>query len=468
MAHDDNGHQGFDRSYDRIKNLCIYKASRQLKKYIQHCGHCREFTVRRHKPYGSMQPILTPPIPFYCMTMDFILCLPISVKGFDAAMVIADKFTKRIGIIPGKTDWSAEQWGNALMQHLQLTDWGFPSQIISDRDRKFLSAFWKAMFAAVKAELLYSTAYHPQTDGQTERIIATIEVLIRHFFAIYPAENWPDYLPAIHGILNSAPNASTGFSAQELMYGCKLRTPLNIGFNAPEFPNFKIRDDAAEALKFAAIYMKYYYDRRHEERHYTPGDRVYLRLHKGYSIPNTNLSKKLLAQATGPLTVKERIGKLAYRLDLPAHMNIHDVISVAYLEPAPQEEDPFGREYQIDPPPITEDAEGGDYELDAILNKRVTKKGRHRKPVTQYLVRWKGWGSQWNEWYNDDDLPHARELIQEYEDRQQAIPVTNKVNNMVYNKINTPPREQQETPTEKPIKKRGRPKIRNFMAHLLP
>ena len=420
MAHDDAGHQGFDRTYERLKGLAIYKCTKLLKQYIYHCRQCREYARKRHKPYGSLQPILTPPIPFYCITMDFILGLPIITDGYNAAMAVVDKFSKRTGFIPGKTTWNAEDWGKALIKHLQMSDWGFPRMIISDRDRKFLSGFWQGMFHSLNAKLLYSTAYHPQSDGQTERIIGIAEVMLRYFIALHPQEEWREYLPSLQSILNGTRNASTGCTPHELMYGMKLHSPLNIGFRTPEFQEFTIRKDAAEALKYAATYMKKYYDRRHEPQHFAEGDSVYIRLHKGYSIPDKDVSRKLLQQDAGPFRVIERVGRLAYRLELPPHMRIHDVISVAHLEPAPMGEDPFGRPYQPNPQPVTEDSEGAEYELDTILNKRTIRRGR--KNVKQYLVRWKGYGAQWNEWYDDANLPNARELIEEFEERQTNIP----------------------------------------------
>lgn len=420
LAHDEAGHQGFDRTYDRLKGLTIYKCTKLLKQYIYHCGQCREYARKRHKPYGSLQPILTPPIPFYCITIDFVLALPITTDGYDAALAVVDKFSKRTGFTAGKTTWNAEEWGRALIRHLQIADWGFPRMIISDRDRKFLSKFWQGMFQALNAKLLYSTAYHAQTDGQTERMIGVAEVLIRHFIALYPEENWKERLPALQEILNSSQSNSTGHTPHELMYGIQLHNPLNIGFKTPECQDFTVREDAAEALRYASMYMKRYYDRKHQPQHYTVGDSVYIRLHKGYHIPDKGISNKWLQQDAGPFKVIERVGKLAYRLELPSHMKIHNVISVAHLEPAPIGEDPFARPYQPNPPPVAEDADGADYELDAILNKRTIRRGR--KTIQQYLIRWKGYGAQWNEWYDEAKLPNARELIAEFEESQANLP----------------------------------------------
>ena len=375
-------------------------------------------------------------------------------------MTVVDKFSKRTGFTPGKTTWNAEDWGKALIKLLQMSDWGFPRMIISDRDRKFLSRFWQGMFRALNTKLLYSTAYHPQSDGQTERIISIAEILVRFFIAVHPQEEWKEYLPAMQSILNCTRNASTGFTPHELMYGIQLHSPLNIGFKTPEYQEFTIRKDAAEALKYAATYMKKYYDRRHQPQQYAEGDSVYIRLHKGYGIPDKTISHKLLQQDAGPFKIIERVGKLAYRLDLPPHMKIHNVVSVAHLEPAPTGDDPFKRSYQPNPQPVSEDAEGADYELDAILNKRTIKRGR--KNVKQYLIRWKGYGAQWNEWYDDANLPNARELIEEYEERQANLPSKEQTQKTA----ETPgPTELQAKEPQIRAGKKGRPrKFRGLMA----
>jgi hypothetical protein len=184
LAHDSAGHQGFARTYERLAGLAIYKGSRLLKQYIAACPQCNQNSTKRHRPYGSLQPIIPPPIPFHTITIDIVMALPNSKDGKDQALTSTDKFTKRVGIIPGKATWSAEEWGVALVRHWQLTDWGFPRVIISDRDRKFLSNLCKGIFKTLRTKLLYSTAYHTQTDGQSERINATIEIMLLYFLAI--------------------------------------------------------------------------------------------------------------------------------------------------------------------------------------------------------------------------------------------------------------------------------------------
>ncbi len=97
-----------------------------------------------------------------------MLALPPSKEGFNVTMSIMCKFSKRVTLVEGADTWSAEQWAHAFLKRLDLIDWGLPRELITDRDPKFLSKFWTALFAKLRVKLLYSTAYHPQTDGASE------------------------------------------------------------------------------------------------------------------------------------------------------------------------------------------------------------------------------------------------------------------------------------------------------------
>ena len=125
-------------------------------------------------------------------------------------------------------------------------------------------------------------------------------------------------------------------------------------------------------------------------------DKVYLRLHKGYDIPAAH--RKFGQQYAGPFTILARIGKQAYKLDFPAAWRIHPVISVVHLEPAENDDDPFQRARPTRNPPVFVEGDTDEfksYEIERIMAKRVTRNG-----TTQYLVRWKGYGPEDDQWYN--------------------------------------------------------------------
>ena len=144
--------------------------------------------------------------------------------------------------------------------------------------------------------------------------------------------------------------------------------------------------DAANALDFAAMNMKFHYDRRYTAMFLATSDWALLRLHRRYNIPSAT-NRKLDQQYAGPFKVLEKVGRLAYRLKIPDHWKIHNVFSIAQLEPAPAPgSDPYNRPIPDEPGPV--EAETDAYEVERILDKRVIRKGRGFS--TQYRIRWKG------------------------------------------------------------------------------
>lgn len=137
--------------------------------------------TRRHALYGSLQPIESPPVPFFTLILDFILALLVSADGFNALMLVTCRFSKRITLIEGIDSWSAKQWAYAFLKHLDLIDLGLPGKLVTDRDPKFLGAFCTALFTKLGVKLLYSTAYYPQTDGSSKHTNQTVEIA-RCFF----------------------------------------------------------------------------------------------------------------------------------------------------------------------------------------------------------------------------------------------------------------------------------------------
>lgn len=153
------------------------------------------------------------------------------------------------------------------------------------------------------------------------------------------------------------------------------------------------------------------------------GEWAMLRLHKGYNIPATlGITKKIAQQYVGPFQVVERIGRLAYRLAVPEEWKVHPVFTVAQLEPCPApSDDPFQRPRPglEHPPPVSTDLQS--YEIERLLNRRIVKKGRGL--AKEYLIRWKGYGPEFDKWYNVKRLDQAPELVKEYEEEFGPIPI---------------------------------------------
>ena len=421
IAHSASGHLGFARCYERVSSSWYIRGlTRCLRDYLKHCPECLVYQTRRHAPYGSMQPIYSPPIPFHTLTIDFILALPLTPEGLDSAMSVTSKFSKRNTNAPSKTTWKALEWATALLERLQLGDWGLPKVIISDRDPKFLSELWTSLFKLLKVQLLYSTAYHPQTDGQSERTNQTAEIMLRFFVAgLEQPELWPSTLPTLQAVMNSSVSSATEQSANEIMYGFKPNQPLDLTSASasaiPQLKPFAARISAADALAFASMNAKHNYDKHHKPMFFKEGDFVYLQLHKGYNIPaNAAITHKLGQQYTGPFKILHKVGRLAYELELPTHWRVHPVFTIAMLEPAPiPGSDPFGR-------PTPEQPDAVYVEGDTEAQKSWEVERIVGKQGNRYLVRWKGWGPAHDQWRTKAQL-NASELVKEYEERVRAM-----------------------------------------------
>ena len=302
-------------------------------------------------------------------------------------MSVTCKFVKAIQLIPGMFTWSAGEWVKALLTRLDLVDWGIPKMLISDRDPKFLSDLWAALFKLLGVSLLYSTAYHPQTDGASEQTNQTAEIALRYFVhTLEKPSMWPETLPRIQAILNSS--ASSGRIPNEVAYGFTPNRPLDLlNKLPPEVDHIRARVTAKDAIDFAQMSNKFHYDRKHQPMYLKVGDWALLRLHKGYKIPSTlGVTKKLAQQYVGPFRVLERMGKLAYKLEVPEDWLVYPVFTIAQLEPCPPpEEDPFQRPRPQYISPVSTNKDGsGNYEILRLLNKRSIKRGRGL--TTQYLV----------------------------------------------------------------------------------
>ncbi len=303
---------------------------------------------------------------------------------------------------------------------MDLIDWGLLGELIIDRDPKFLSKFWTALFAKLRVKLLYSTAYHPQTDGASERTNQTVEIALRFFVhAMDDPSRWPEVLPRIQSLLNNTSSSTTGKTLNEVAYGFSPRRPLDL-YSATTLPDTYVAcAAAADAISFALANHKEHYDRSHQPLFMKIGDWAMLKLHKGYSIPSSvGITKKLTQQYVGPFRILEKIGRLTYKLDVPNDWRIHPVFSVAQFEPAPApSEDPFHRPCPQQPSSVFVEGDTDhqkSFEVDCFLNKRTVKKGKGLD--IEYLVRWTGYGPEWDRWYNIKDLDNAADLVRAYKE----------------------------------------------------
>ncbi|GJP49851.1 hypothetical protein CLOM_g9009 [Closterium sp. NIES-68] len=224
-VHDSNlsGHFGVDKTQKLLHRFYYWPdLASDVQRYVSACPICQRMKSSRQRPAGLLQPLEPPQRPWQHVTMDFVTGLPAAATGNDAVLVVVDRLTKMAHFAPCRTTITAEDTAKLFISTVVRLH-GLPSAIISDRDPKFTSKFWQETWAQYGTRLQFSSAYHPQTDGQTERTNQTMEQLIRTNCPD-PAR-WEEFLPMLEFSYNNAPSATTNHSPFFLNYGMDPTVP---------------------------------------------------------------------------------------------------------------------------------------------------------------------------------------------------------------------------------------------------
>ena len=271
--------------------------------------------------------------------MDFITGLPKSSKGHDSIWVIVDRMTKSACFLPIREDYQMEKLVKIYIKEV-VARHGVPVSIISDRDSRFTSRFWQSLQKAFETRLDMSTAYHPQTDGQSERTIQTLEDMLRACVMDFGG-SWDEHLPLVEFSYNNSYHASIKCAPFTLLYGRKCRSPLiwaEVGDSqliGPEIVQettekiFQIK----ERLKTARNRQKSYADHRRKHLEFEVGDRVLLKVSPWKGVVRFGKKGKLAPRYVGPFEITERIGPVAYRLQLSQELrSVHNVFHISNLK----------------------------------------------------------------------------------------------------------------------------------------
>jgi transposase InsO family protein len=414
--HDDPyaGHFGFKRTLELIQRKYYWQQLRKhVKMHVRTCEVCQRTKTKRHKPYGELAPLPVPNRPWQELTMDFITSLPPSKwrgRTFDSILVIVDRFSKTVRYIAVTKTITAQELADIYVSNI-WKDFGTPEGITTDRGSQFTSEFWGAVMWHLQVRRRFSTAFHPQTDGQTERQNQVIEHYLRTY-CDYRQDDWAPRLALAEFTYNNSVHESTGLPPFKVLYGFLPELGMNVGDDAPKGRAASTaeeriktlhmeREELADRLRRASASQKKYYDKRHTKMEYKVGDLVMLATKNLRQMrPNRKLSDRYL----GPFEVVEIVGnhKQAYRIKLGPEHKFHDVFHVSLLEPWHSRTETVAK-----PPPM--DVNGHEeWEVKSIQAHRDTKKGR------QYLVRWKGYSLAEDTWEPSENLSNAQGLLQDY------------------------------------------------------
>jgi hypothetical protein len=321
--------------------------------------------------------------------MDFIEGLPMSDHA-NVILVVVDRLTKYAHFLPLKHPYTAATVAKVYLDNIVKLH-GVPLSIISDRDKIFTSAFWRELIKSVGTKLHYTMAYHPQTDGQSERVNQCLEQYLWCAVQDHP-KLWRRMLPMAEFWYNTSYHTALGTTPFQALY---QKEP-----NFRAFPNITVAADSlatTEAVDYqshlatlrdkllqAQRRMKAYADKQRTERQFMVGDQVLLKLqpYAQQSLVNRPYPK-LSYKFFGPYTILDRIGTVAYKLQLLATAKVHPVFHVSQLKPFVPKYTPVFSEL-----PTVPDLAAAAVEPEAILERRMVRSGN--SAATQIRVGWSG------------------------------------------------------------------------------
>jgi hypothetical protein len=211
------GHSGTLATYHKVKQLFAWPNMRQyIESFVKQCNTCQQAKSERCKTPGLLKPLPIPPEAWHTVSLDFVEGLPNSYH-YDTILVVIDKFTKYGHFIPCKHPFSAVSIARLFLDNIYRLH-GMPKVIISDRDKIFISTFWRQLFKLADTTLNLSSSYHPQTDGQTERLNQCLETYLRCLVHANP-HKWSAWLPQAEFWYNTNFHSSLGRSPFEVLYG---------------------------------------------------------------------------------------------------------------------------------------------------------------------------------------------------------------------------------------------------------
>ena len=410
------GHWGRDKTLDLIRRKFTWPSiAEDVREYVATCPVCQGKAIHRHKPYGKLEPLPIPTdlwnAPFKEISLDWITGLPVSTRhgqAYDSILTVVCRVTKYALFIPTREDSTAVDFAQLFFEHVECR-FGTPRSIVTDRDSRITSEFWREVCEIQMIKRRMSTAYHPQTDGQSEALNRIIEDYLR----AYTAEDqtvWSNLLPLAQFAYNNSRNHTTRMSPNRLLHGFDCEIRIDVADNVAEgrVPAakdrveklYQLRQSLRGRLVEAQDRMARYYNANHVPKQFKVGDFVKLST-KNLKFKN----RKLAPRWIGPFRVLERIGGQAYRIALPNKYSLlHDVFPVQLLEDYHRRQDDDG----LMAMPDLEDPPD-EWEVEEILDKRRIKNTIH------YLVKWAGWPSEYNTYEPAIHLENAPQAVASFE-----------------------------------------------------
>jgi transposase InsO family protein len=427
-------HRGPLKTLARIHQHYAWAGMRaQVFRYCRSCPVCQAAKSSNQPPAGQPQPLAVPDRPWQHICMDFVGPLP-SSAGYTSIMVVVDRFSKMAHFLPTVNTAAAPDTARLFISGVYRLH-GLPESIVSDRDRQFVSSFWSSLMSQLGVRRSMSTANHPQSDGQTERVNRVLKEMLRAYVSP-KQDNWVHLLPILEFAYNSSVHDSTGFAPFQVVRGyvpasaadraAQQQQQQQQGAGASRSsPNHAaerlaltlqdVHREAAANIAQAQLKQAGQLGKRRSKVQFKAGDRVLLStdLLRDLKAPG---ARSLHRKFFGPFSIKRMVGPNAAELELPLNWSrIHPVVNVGYLRLC-SDTDEFG--VRVAPPPEPVMVDGGEeLEVESILDCRTRRYGRGSR--MEYLVQWAGYPLWECTWEPKSNLTNCPDMIRDFHESQQ-------------------------------------------------
>ena len=420
LAHDTLGHFGFHKTYENIRNSYFWPNMRSdlEQGYIPSCADCQRNKSTSKKPTGPLHPLPVPDERCESISMDFIGPLPLD-EGHDCILTITDRLGSDIRIIPTSINLTAPQLAIIFFDHWYCEN-GLPLNIVSDRDKLFMSAFWKHLNLITGIKQKASTNYHPQSNGASERTNKTVNQCIR-FHVERNQKGWVRALPRIRFHMMCTTNKSTGYSPFHLRFG---RSPRILPPIIPLPPNPSIDHidarkviedlhidvaDARDNLMLAKISQSHFANsNRRPDFPFQIGQKVMLNTlnrRRDYKTKSQNRVAKFMPRYDGPYIITDtHLEASTVTLDMPNAPNLFPIFHTSHIKPWNHNDDNKYPSRTLETPgPI--DVNGvEEFLVDSIIDHRKIGRG------FRYLVHFTGCGPEDDRWIAGHELENNEAL----------------------------------------------------------
>ena len=379
------GHPDFVQIYSKIARSYYWPGmSKDIRKHVKECDACQRTKASSQSSIGELHPLLIPRQSWQSIGMDYLGSVSVSKSGNDMILIAVDRLTKMAYFIPTMMKVTAKETAELFLRYI-FQYHGFLDSIVSDRDPKFTSHFWKNLHQILGIKLLMSIAEHPQTDGQSEATVKIVQKLIRPF--AFQDQDWETLLPSLEFAYNDTQQSTTGQTPFYLNYGYHPKgTYRHVDTKNPHAEDhvqylIRFQEAARDAINDAQIAQASRH--RSEISPLKIGDWVLLRRKK---IDKT----KFAPIADGPFQILE-VGINNVKLKFPRNTNAHPVVNISRVQLY------FGPRPEIFTEPLKNDVEH-DYPVDRVMGHKVID-GKH-----YYYIHWKGYSVEDDTWEPEENL----------------------------------------------------------------